>query len=107
MKSRKWNHNDYRLSAELRGKVSNKTYTWIRNNVRPLPGKSTMDEKTGFLSIRKPGFLEPVLKFLAHKQHDPSWTPKHFLTVASFDEFHLNNIAELDMKTETIIGRIK
>ena len=107
MKSRKWNHDDYRLAEQLRGKVSRKNYTWIRNHVRPLPGRTTVDEKIGFLSIREPGFLHPILKQLAHKQHDPSWTEKDFLTVATFDEFHLQNIAELDMKIEAIIGRIK
>jgi hypothetical protein len=83
--SRKWTQTDYSTAMAIRG-ISIKAFNFVRKNIVPLPGDSTLNRKFGFIHISK-GLIEPAVAYLQQKV--PRMTSRETLSAIAFDEMNL------------------
>jgi hypothetical protein len=83
--SRKWTQADYSTAMAVRG-ISIKAFNFVRKNIVPLPGDSTLDRKFGFIHVSQ-GLIEPAIAYL--RQRVPRMAPREKLAGIAFDEMNL------------------
>jgi hypothetical protein len=98
--SRKWTQNDYSTAMAVRG-ISIKAFNFVRKNIVPLPGDSTLNRKFGFIHISH-GLIEPAVAYL--QQRVPRMAARETLAAIAFDEMNLKNIADIDRYLDMRVG---
>jgi hypothetical protein len=83
--SRKWSQTDYATAMAVRG-ISIKAFNFVRKNIVPLPGDSTLDRKFGFIHVSR-GLIEPAIAYL--QQRVPRMATREKLAGIAFDEMNL------------------